>query len=96
MLENGSASRVFTLVPDIIEKLLNMMTERNSCFCAQIASVLTMLVVRCYEEMGKRWYYISTFIDLYISIPTLLYSELFYYYNIVTRFNSKINSNSLI
>ena len=52
MLLNESAKRVLEIFPDIVTKLLSMMCERNSTFCAQITSVLTRLIVQCYEEMG--------------------------------------------
>lgn len=59
MLLNESAKRVLEIFPDIVTKLLSMMCERNSTFCAQITSVLTRLIVQCYEEMGmiepNRW-----------------------------------------
>ena len=74
MLLNESAKRVLEIVPDIVTKLLSMMCERNSTFCAQITSVLTLLIVRYYEEMSiterTQWR-----TDCIISILNTLYSH---------------------
>ena len=53
LLENESVKEVLEVVPELVEKLLSMMCERNSCFCAQITTVLITLIVRNYEETSE-------------------------------------------
>ena len=53
LLANESVKEVLQVVPELVENLLSMMCERNSCFCAQITTVLITLIVRNYEETSE-------------------------------------------
>lgn len=45
---------LFELHPTLIAFLLSQLSDRNTCFCAQITSVLLRLIVNLYVEVGKQ------------------------------------------
>ena len=53
LLQHKPVSVLFELHPTLTAFLLSQLSDRNTCFCAQITTVLTRLVVNLYVEMGK-------------------------------------------
>lgn len=53
LLQCETASSIFKIHPTLIQFLLSQLTERNSSLCSQVTSVLIMLLLRMYEELGK-------------------------------------------
>lgn len=65
LLQCETASSIFKIHPSLIQFLLSQLTERNSSLCSQVTSVLIMLLLRLYEELGidKRNDWFSICID---------------------------------
>ena len=52
LLQHKPVSVLFELHPTLTAFLLSQLSDRNTCFCAQITTVLTRLVVNLYAEVG--------------------------------------------
>lgn len=53
LLKHKPVSVLFELHPTLTAFLLSQLSDRNTCFCAQITTVLTRLVVNLYAEVGR-------------------------------------------